>query len=144
MPFGNLSKVLRIFSGSSAGEKSQDELYREVLLITLARASKADANIHPVEIETIQQIMQRETGQAFTEADIRKASHSEVNESAHLRKYLRGVQGRLNDENKTTILRAIVDVIKSDTHVNVLEIVFFNRVADALRIATTEHFELSS
>jgi len=144
MAFGNLSNVLSIFSRSSSSQKTEEEIYEEVLLTTLARASKADANIHPVEIETIKEIMQRETGQEITEADIRKASRSEVNESANLRKYLRGVQSRLNDESKTTILQALVDVIKSDTHVNVLEIDFFNRVADALRIAPTEQLEVSA
>ena len=144
MAFGNLSSGLRIFGRSSAGEESQDELYKEVLLMTLAGASKADANIHPVEIETIQQIMQRETGQEFTEADIRKASRSEPNESANLHKFLRSVRGRLNDENKTIILQALVDVIKSDTEINVLEIDFFNRVADTLRVTPTEQFELTT
>ena len=144
MAFGDLVKVLRIFGNSSTSEETQDDLYKEVLLTTLAQASKADANIHPMEIKTIQQIMQRETGQDFTEADIRKASRSQLNETENLRKYLRSVQSRLNHESKTTILRAMVDVIKSDTHINVLEIDFFNRVVDALRIAPTEEFELSA
>ncbi len=144
MAFGDLSSVLKIFGGSPASKETQDELYKEVLLTTLARASKADANIHPVEIETIQQIMQRETGQDFTEADIRKASRSDLYESANLCKYLRSVQGRLNDENKTTILRALVDVIKSDTEINVLEIDFFNRVVDALRMTPAEQLGLTA
>jgi uncharacterized tellurite resistance protein B-like protein len=144
MAFGNLSSGFSILGRSSAGEESQDELYKKVLLMTLAGASKADANIHPVEIETIQQIMQRETGQDFEAADIRKASRPDLNESARLRKYLRSVQGRLNDKNKTTILRALVDVIKSDTEINVLEIDFFNRVAEALRITPAEQVELTA
>lgn len=144
MAFENLSNVLSIFSRSSSSQKTEEEIYREVLLKILAQASKADANIHPEEIETIKKIMQRETDQEITEADIRKASRSQVNESANLRKYLRSVQGRLNDESKTTILQALVDVIKSDTQVNVLEIDFFNRVADALRIAPTEQLEVSA
>ena len=144
MAFGNLSKVLNIFGGSSTGEKTQDEFYKEVLFTILARASKADANIHPVEIETIQRIMERETGQDYTETDIRNASWSGLNESANLRKYLRSVRGRLNDENKATILRALVDVIKSDTEINVLEIDFFNRVVDALRLTPAEQFELTA
>ena len=144
MAFVDFSSVSRIFGGSSASKKTQDELYKEVLLTTLARASRADANIHPVEIETIQQIMLRETGQDITEIDIRKASRSDLYESANLRKYLRGVQGRLNDENKTTILRALVDVIKSDTQINVLEIDFFNRVVEALRITPAKQPELTA
>ncbi len=144
MAFGNLGIVQKVFGDSSASEKNQDELYKEVLLMTLAQASKSDANIHPLEIETIQRIMRRETGQDLTEADIRKASLSDMYESANLRKYLRRVQGQLNAENKITILRALVDVIKSDTEINVLEIEFFNRVVDALRITPAEQFGLTA
>ncbi len=144
MAFGNLSSISKIFGWSSVSEKIQDELYKEVLMMALAQASKADANIHPLEIETIQQIMRRETGQDLTEADIRKASLSDRHESANLRKYLRRVQGQLNAENKTTILRSVVDVIKSDTKINVLEIDFFNRVVDALRMTPAEQFGLTA
>jgi uncharacterized tellurite resistance protein B-like protein len=144
MAFGNLGIVQKVFGESSTSEKNQDELYKEVLLMTLAQASKSDANIHPLEIETIQKIMRRETGQDLTEADIRKASLSDMYESANLRKYLRRVQGQLNAENKITILRALVDVIKSDTEINVLEIDFFNRVVDALRITPAEQFGLTA
>ena len=144
MVFGNLGIVLKVFGESSASEKNQDELYKEVLLTTLAQASKSDANIQPLEIETIQRIMRRETGQDFTEADIRKASLSDMYESANLRKYLRRVQGQLNAENKITILRALVDVIKSDTEINVLEIDFFNRVVETLRITPAEQLGLTA
>ena len=144
MAFGNLSSVLKIFSGSSTSEMIQDELYKEVLMMTLAQASKADANIHPLEIETIKQIMRRETGQDLTDADIRKASLSDRHESSNLRKYLRRVQGQLNAENKITILRSVVDVIKSDTKINVLEIDFFNRVVGALRMTPAEQFGLTA
>jgi len=143
MAIADLSSVLKIFGGPSASEEDQDELYREVLLMTLARASRADANMHPVEIVTIQEIMQRETGQEITETDIRKASRPELYESANLRKYLRSVQGQLNDGNKTTILQALADVIKSDTEISELEIDYFNRVAEALRATPAEAAGLS-
>ena len=142
MAFGDLSSVLKNFGGSSASEEIQDELYTEVLLMTLARASKADANIHPVEIETIQQIMQRETGQDLTEVDIRKASRSDLYESANLRKYLRSVQGQLKVEDRIKIVQSLAHVIKSDTPISVLEINFFNRVVDALRITFPQLFGL--
>ncbi len=144
MAFGNFSSGLKIFGGSSASEEIQDELYKDVLLMTLAQASKADANIHPLEIETIQQIMRRETGQDLTEADIRKAARPDLYQSANLRKFLRRAQGQLNAQNKTTILQALVDVIKSDTKINVLEIDFFNRVVDALRMTPAEQFGLTA
>lgn len=144
MAFGEISSLLRSLVGSSANEETQDDVYKEVLLMTLAQASKADANIHPLEIETIKQIMRRETGQDLTEADIRKASRADINGSANLRKYLRRVQGQLNAENKTAILRAMVDVTKSDIEINVLEIDYFNRVVDALRMTPAEQFGLTA
>jgi len=141
MAIAKLSSVLEIFRGSSTSEEKQKELYREVLLMTLAQASRSDANIHPVEIEMIQLIMQRDTGQELTEADIRKAARPEWYQSVKLRKYLRSVQRRLKVEDKIKIVRALADVIKSDTQISVLEIDFFNRVADALRITPAELFE---
>ncbi len=144
MAIADLSNVLRIFGESSPSEEKQKELYREVLLMTLARASSSDANIHPVEIETIQQIMQRETGQELTEADIRKATRPDLYESVNLRKYLRGVRRQLKASDRITIMQALADVIKSDTRINVLEIDFFNRVADALRITRAELPELTA
>ncbi len=143
MAFGDFNSVLKIFGGSSANEEIQDKLYKEVLMVTLAQASNADANIHPLEIETIQQIMRRETGLDITGADIRKASLSNMYEAANFRKYLRRVRGKLNAENKATILQALVDVIKSDTTINVLEIDFFNRVVDALRMTPAEQLGLT-
>ncbi len=144
MAFGNLNGVLNIFGGSSTSEKTQDELYKEVLMMSLAEACRADANIHPLEIQAIQKIMRRETGQDLSEADIRVASRSDIYNSANLRKYLRRARVQLNAENKVTILQALVDVIKSDTKINVLEIDFFNRVVDALRITPAEQHGLTT
>ncbi len=142
MAIAAVSNVLRIFGASSPSEEKQEELYREVLFMTLARASSSDANIHPAEIEAIQQIMQRETGQELTEADIRKAARPELYESVKLRKYLRSVRRQLKASDRVKIMEALADVIKSDTQINVLEIDFFNRVADALRITPAELPEL--
>jgi len=144
MDIANLNSVLKVFGKSSPSEENQDKLYKEVLLMTLMQASSSDANIHPVEIETIQQIMQRETGQELTEADIRKAARPHLNESANLRKYLRSVRRQLKLEDKTTILQALADVIKSDTEINVLEIDFFNRVVETLRITPAEQLGLTA
>ena len=138
MAIADLSSVLRIFGETSPSEENQKELYSEVLLMTLARASSSDANIHPVEIETIQQIMRRETSQELTEADIRKAARPELYESVNLRRYLRSVQRQLKPKDRITIVQALADVMKSDTQISVLEIDFFNRVADALRITPAE------
>ncbi len=139
-----LSSVLEIFGESSPSEERQKELYREVLLMTLAWDSRSDANIHSVEIETIQQIMQRETGQELTEADIRTAARPERYQSMNLRKYLRRVQRHLKVEDRIKIVQALAHVIKSDTPSSVLETNFFNRVADGLRITLAGQLGLTA
>ncbi len=144
MAIADLTRALKIFGESSPSEEKQKELYREVLLMTLARASSPDANIDPVEIETIQQIMQRETGQELTEADIRKAARPELYGSVYLRNYLRSVQRQLKAEDRSKIVQAVADVIKSDTQINVLEIDFFNRVVETLRITPAAQLGLAA
>ena len=138
MTIAERSSVLKLFSGSSPSEEEQKELYREVLLITLARGSNSDSNIHPMEIETIQQIMQRETDHEVMEADIRKAARSHLNDSARLRKYLRGVRRRLKLKDRIKIVQSLAEVIGSDTQINVLEIDFFMRAVDALGTRRTK------
>lgn len=138
MAIADLSSVLKIFSESAPDEDEQKALYGEVLLMTLARASSADANIDPVEISTIQQIIQREVGEEITDKDVRRAARTELYETETLRKYLRRVRQKLRVGDRRKIVEALAEVIKSDTQISVLEIDFFNRVADALRISPAE------
>lgn len=138
MAIADLSSILKLFSESVPDEEKEQALYAEVLLMVLARASSSDANIDPVELTTIQAIIQRETGEALTDADIRKAGRSELYETVNLRKYLRSVQGQISDEKRTKIVQALAEVITSDSEISVLEVDFFNRVADALRITPAE------
>ncbi len=138
MALADLSSVLKIFGASSSNGPNQDELYKEVLLMTLARAASADSNMAAVEILSIQGIMQRETGEEIAEADIRKASRPDLYASANLRKYLRSVQGQLTGTSKCAILQALAEVIKSDTEISGLEIDYFNRIAEALNATAAE------
>jgi len=138
MAIADLTSVLKIFRESSPTQEEQKELFGEVLLMTLARASSSDANIDPVEIETIQGIVKRETGLELTSADIRKAGRSELYETVNLRKYLRSVQAQLNAGDSIKIVKALAEVIKSDCTISVLEVDFFNRVAGALSISPAE------
>ena len=144
MAINDLNSLVRIFGRFSPGAEIQNKNYKEILLITLAQASIVDANIHPLEIAKIQQIMRRETAQEFTEAEIRRASRSTTYASASLDKYLRRAQGNLNSENKITILQAIVDVIKSDAEVNVLEIDYYNQAVSALQLTPAEQAGLTA
>ncbi len=66
MAVADLRSILKIFGEPSPSEEKHRPLYREVLLMTLARASNFDAIIHAVEIETIQQIFARRHGWSGT------------------------------------------------------------------------------
>ena len=64
--------------------------------MVLARASSSDANIHEVEIETIQNIVKAETGTELSSQEVRKAARTELYESTSLAKYLNSAQKKLD------------------------------------------------
>ena len=132
MSIADLSTVLKIFSDTKVDSEQQKELFSEALLMTLARASSSDANIHAVEIESIQQIMERETGETVSSQDVRKAARTELYESTSLKKYLSSVRRQLSPANRIRVVHLLADVIKSDTEISVLEVDFFDMVAESL------------
>ena len=138
MALSDLSNVLKIFGDSGNDEEEQQALFHEVFLMTLARASSSDSNIDPVEISTIQSIFKRETGQEITEQDVRRAARTELYEEANLRKYLRSVRRRLKAEDRAVIARTLAEVIRSDSSISVLEIDWYNRVAEALDLTPAD------
>ncbi len=144
MSIADLSNVLSIFGGSEPDPEKQKELFKEVLLMTLARASSSDSNIQQIEVESIQGILQKETGEEFSVADIRKAARSDLYETVPLRKYLSSASRKLQSEDRVTVIQTLAEVIRSDTEVSVLEIDFFNSVAEALKATPAELIGLSA
>jgi uncharacterized tellurite resistance protein B-like protein len=138
MAIAELKSVLNIFSGTAPSEEEQAALFGEALLMVLARASSSDTNIDPAEIEMVREIMRERTGQELTEVDIRRAARTELYESTSVQKYLRSVQHQLKTEDKVTIAQSLADLIKIDTHISVLEIDFFNGVAEALQLTPAQ------
>ena len=143
MSIGDLSKVLKIFGGSDISEDEQKDLYQEVLLMVLARASSSDSNIHPLEIKAIQDMVKRETGKTISEQDVRKAARTELYESTSLAKYLTSARKKLADADRVKVIHLLAEVVKSDTSVSVLEIDFFNMVATALHATPAEIIGIS-
>jgi uncharacterized tellurite resistance protein B-like protein len=143
MSIADLSNVLSIFGGSEPDPEKQKELFKEVLLMTLARASSSDSSIHAIEVESIQGILKRETGHEFSVADVRKAARSDLYEKVPLRKYLSSASRKLSSADRVRIIQTLAEVIRSDTEVSVLEIDFFNSIADALKATPSELIGLS-
>ncbi len=143
MSIADLSNVLSIFGGSEPDPEKQKELFKEVLLMTLARASSSDSKIQQIEVERIQGILKKETGEEFSIADVRKAARSDLYETVPLRKYLSSASRKLKSEDRVTIIQTLAEVIRSDTEVSVLEIDFFNSIAEALKATPAELIGLS-
>lgn len=138
MAIADLKNVLNIFGGADVTEEQQNELFKEVLLMTLARAADADINIQSVEVERIQEILKSHTGEEFSSADIRVAARAELYAEATLRKYLSSVRGKLTDANRAETIQALASVFRSDSNVSVLEVDFFDRVATALQVSPSQ------
>ena len=138
MAIADLKSVLKIFGGADVSEEERKELFKEVLLMTLARAANADINIQTVEVDRIREILSEHTGQEFSAADIRVAARAELYAESTLRKYLASVTGKLSDQERATTVRGLAEVFRSDKSVSVLEIDFFNRVAVALQASPAE------
>ena len=64
MAIADLKSVLKIFGGGEVGEDEQNELFKEVLVMTLARAADADINIQTVEVDRIRKDMEQIIEQA--------------------------------------------------------------------------------
>ena len=138
MAIADLSNVLKIFGGSEPTEEERRALFKEVLLMTLARPTSADANIDPAEVDTVQAILKRTLGEDIDSADIRVAAKSEIYESAPLPDYLSSVAKRLDSGERVAIAKALADVIHSDCRISEREVNFFDMVAKSLKITPAE------
>lgn len=138
MAIADLKNVLKIFGGSDLSADHENELFKEVLLMTLARAADADINIQTVEVDRIREILKARTGEEFSTADIRVAARAELYAEATLVKYLGSVQKKLTDAHRAETVRALADVFRSDHSVSVLEIDFFDNVVGALQVKPSQ------
>ncbi len=138
MAIADLSNVLKIFGGSEPTEEERRGLFREVLLMTLSRATSADANIDTAEVDTVQRILKKTLGDDIDAADIRVAAKSEIYEKAPLPDYLAGVARKLDSGERVAIANALAEVIHSDCRISEREVHFFDMVAKSLKITPAE------
>ena len=138
MAIADLKNVLKIFGGAEFSDDQRNELYKEVLLMTLARAADADINIQNIEVQHIQKILKEHTGENFSAADIRVAARAELYAEATLLKYLSSVRGKLSAAHRADTICALADVFRIDKTVSVLEVDFFDRVAEALAVTPSQ------
>jgi len=134
MAIADLKNVLKIFSGSEVSADKENELFKEVLLMTLARAANADVSIQQTEVDLIRKILKSHTGEDFSAADIRVAARAELYAEATLVKYLNSVYKKMSEAHRAETVQALADVFRADQSVSVLEQDFFDNVVKALRV----------
>jgi len=138
MAIADLKNVLKIFGGSDMSAEHENDLFKEVLLMTLARAADADINIQNVEVDRIRDILKAHTGEDFTAADVRVAARADLYAEATLVKYLSSVYKKLTEAHRGQAIQALADVFRSDKTVSVLEVDFFDNVASALHVKPSQ------
>ena len=138
MAIADLKNVLKVFGGSDLSADHENDLFEEVLLMTLARAANADVSIQHVEVESIQSILKKHTGKDFSVADVRVAAREELYAEATLVKYLRGAEKKLSEVHCSETVQALTEVFRSDQNVSGLEVDFFNNVVTALNVTPAQ------
>ena len=133
----NFDAIKASLSDSAAGKNKQD-LFKEVLALVLARATRADTNVAPVEIDHVIEVLQEQTGETFSPADIRTAASSQIFASQSLERTLTRASGKLTETERANILRSLAGIIRSDTEIRYQELEFFDHVAIALRASPSE------
>jgi uncharacterized tellurite resistance protein B-like protein len=138
MSLMNFTNILKLVRGEEPSRGESNELFKEVALMVLARATSADTNVKAVEVESVQKILNRVTGEEISIPDIRTAAASAVFEQKPLKKYLADVRSSLDSEERVRIIHCLAEVIHSDERISTFETTYFDMVAEALKATPSE------
>jgi uncharacterized tellurite resistance protein B-like protein len=133
----NFDLLKGLFSGADS-ETSSRQLLKEILLLVLARATRADTNIETDELETVQSILTGVLGETISLADIKLAANSEMFERRSLDRSLTKATRKLSDEDRILILQCLAQVFRADNQIRESELDYFDRVANALKATPSE------
>ena len=109
-------------------------ILEEATIKTLAVMTKADSNIHPIEVEIVQNILKEELGIELTPAEIRVAAHDEYIENRSIIKYLRKASKDFTLDDKMHLARSLKKVIRADDKTAHAEAEMFNRICEVLKL----------
>ena len=133
----DFSTIKDLITDLGAG-KDEEVLFKEVILLVLARATRADSNVESIEVEHIQKALKELTGEEFSRGDILTASSSEIYETQSLERTLANAARKLGQEKRSVILSCLADLIRADSSIRDQELEFFNQVATALKATPSE------
>jgi len=138
MSLVDFENILKFVRGGEPTPEERKQLFKEAALMALARATSADTNIHHLEVEAVQQILKKVTGEEVSVADIEVAAGSRLFEKQPLEKYLSGVGRKLEAKDRMTIVHCLAEVIRSDERVSHFETDYFDMVANSLKMTPSE------
>ena len=133
----DFSTIKDLITDLGAG-KDEEVLFKEVILLVLARATRADSNVESIEVEHIQKALKELTGEEFSRGDILTASSSEIYETQSLDRTLANAARKLGQEKRSVILSCLADLIRADSSIRDQELDFFDQVATALKATPSE------
>ena len=134
MSLASLSHILKYFAGTEPTADDLKDIVNETVLLVLARATAADTNIKHLEVESVQEIIKKNTGEDVSAKDVRMASHSGVFDSDPLERHLAKVAKKIDIHDRVMIANSLAEVILVDERVTGREVRFFNMVAEALAL----------
>ncbi len=143
MSIRNLSHIKKLFEHADNPEEKQ-ELYKEMLLMTLSRATRADLVTDDSEVSTVQKVVLEATGEEVSAQDVRVAASSELYETTPIDKYLSRVGQKIDMSQRQAIVKALIAVFEADGQVTESEIAFFNMVVGALKLSPAETVGLTA
>lgn len=135
MPVSTLDVLLHVLGGGTISDEQKKELYRETLMLTLARTAYADRNVAEAEIAKAQEIYCAHTGETLGVADFKHAARSELFESMPIERNVSRAAAVLDIESRRDIANALVELVQADENISPNEIEFFNTVVKALNVS---------
>ncbi|MEM6485341.1 MAG: hypothetical protein AAF662_10195, partial [Pseudomonadota bacterium] len=102
MALVDFNKVRQLFGDTPAGD--DPDLFRELFVLVMARATEADSFTHPAEIKTVQEVIKTQLDMDLSSAEIRTAALSKVYEAAPLPKVLADAALKLSMDQRRSIL----------------------------------------
>ncbi len=133
----DFSTIKELISGRDAS-KDLEVLFKEMLLLVLARATRADSNVESIEVIHVQTALKEVTGVKFSEAEILTAASSEIFESKSLERTLSDAARKLGAQQRITILDCLAGLIRADGLIRDPELDFFDSVAASLQATPSE------
>lgn len=133
----DLSYIRNLF-GDNFKTEGDEEAFRELMVMVLARATDADCYTHPAEVEAVQRVIKEHLDEDISEEDIHGVATTDLYQSAPLEKYISRLAPKLSIEQRKTIVHGLMEVLVSDGQVAASEIEYFNGVVMALRLTYAE------